>query len=403
VKKVLSIAVIACALTAATQASAAVAPGTAGQWHLDEGTGLTVTDSSGNGNNGVLRGGVTWVSGRFGSALRFDGGPGRVTIADNLALEPARAVTASAWVRSDGTPGDYRYVLAKGATGCIASSYGLYTGPAGGLEFYVSKGRGNAYVRSPDAGTGVWDGQWHLAVGTFDGSTVRLYVDGAQVGHGSPDSGSLEYALPDSNDFFIGDYPGCTQRSFSGDIDDVNVWRETLSAGTISSLYGQETATRTGGQTPVITGGRTSSSGTGTGSQVRTPVIRSLRLSPATFSLRRGRARRVRGRMPGTTISYTDTLAAQVTFRVLGHRSGIMRAGRCAAIPAHRTAAHAKRCTRTVALASFSRSDRGGHNTFRFTGVRGHRLAPGRYLLQATPRLRARNGRAVTAPFTLIP
>jgi hypothetical protein len=53
-------------------------------------------------------------------------------------------------------------------------------------------------------------------------------------------------------------------------------------------------------------------------------------------------------------------------------------------------------------LASFSRRDRAGRNSFRFTGVSGHRLAPGRYRLQATPRLRARKGKAVTVPFTLI-
>ncbi len=405
-KKVLAMAVTLCALTAATQAFGAVTPGTAGQWNLDEGAGLTVADSSGNGNNGVIQGSVAWVPGRFGSALSFDGSPGRVRISDNLALEPARTVTASAWVRSDGTPGDYRYVLAKGATGCIAASYGLYTGPTGGLEFYISAGRGTAYVRSPDSGTGVWDGQWHLAVGTFDGSTVRLYVDGSEVGHGTARSGPLEYTLPDSNDFFIGDYPGCTSRSFRGAIDDVNVWSQTLSADTIRSLFVQETETPNGGQTPVISSGGRSpvgpGSGPGAGLPTRRPAIRSLRLSPAKFTLRRRVTHHVRDLMEGTTISYTDTLAGSVTFTVLAHRSGIVRASRCVAPPARRTGAHEKHCTRTVALESFSRSDRAGRNTVRFTGVRGHRLAPGRYLLQATPRSGTRNGTAVTVHFTLI-
>ena len=61
-------------------------------------------------------------------------------------------------------------------TSCAAASYGLYTGPNGGLEFYVSSSRGTVYVRSPDAGAGVWDGGWHMVVGTYDGNTVRLFV-----------------------------------------------------------------------------------------------------------------------------------------------------------------------------------------------------------------------------------
>ena len=35
------------------------------------------------------------------------------------------------------------------------------------------------------------DGNWHAVAGTFDGQTVRLYVDGTEVGHGSPAPGAI--------------------------------------------------------------------------------------------------------------------------------------------------------------------------------------------------------------------
>ncbi len=44
-----------------------------GQWKLDEGSGITAHDSSGNGYDGTLQGNPQWVTGVIGSALKFDG------------------------------------------------------------------------------------------------------------------------------------------------------------------------------------------------------------------------------------------------------------------------------------------------------------------------------------------
>ena len=44
----------------------------------------------------------------------------------------------------------------------------------------------NKLLRHAAGPASVWDGKWHHVAGTFDGSTVRLYVDGVQVGTGTP-------------------------------------------------------------------------------------------------------------------------------------------------------------------------------------------------------------------------
>ena len=80
-------AALLCAALMASPALATTAP--VGVWTLDEGSGTHVTDGSGNGNNGVLSGGVSWVPGISGSALSFDGSTGEVKVADNTVLEPA--------------------------------------------------------------------------------------------------------------------------------------------------------------------------------------------------------------------------------------------------------------------------------------------------------------------------
>ncbi|MHC4434493.1 MAG: LamG domain-containing protein, partial [Planctomycetota bacterium] len=67
-----------------------------GQWKFDEGSGLTAYDSSGNGHDGTLEGGATWVEGRFGGGIEFDGSSGYVSVPSfELTTE---TITFVAWV-----------------------------------------------------------------------------------------------------------------------------------------------------------------------------------------------------------------------------------------------------------------------------------------------------------------
>ena len=60
------------------------APGSslAGQWLANEGSGSTLVDSSGSGNNGALQGNPTWVTGQHGQAIHFDGTGDYATVPD---------------------------------------------------------------------------------------------------------------------------------------------------------------------------------------------------------------------------------------------------------------------------------------------------------------------------------
>ena len=279
-----------------------------------------------------------------GSALSFDGSSGMVQMADDEDLEPAGAVTVSAWFKHSGSPGTYRYILAKGANGCIAASYGLYTGPSGGLQFYVSQHHGTVYARSPDAGQGVWDGKWHLAVGIYDGSTVRLYVDGVQVGSGTPWSGSLEYLLPDSNDLYIGNYPGCSAAL----VPRRHRQRDDLEPGAQRIRGARPGARRRhAGRPPVIALrrrepdrlglGPTSGSGTPPGSGAGggatktkdvTPSVSGLKLSAGTVNVD-AHGHVASGGTTGLSITYTESLAARLTVTLLRSETGERRGSRC--------------------------------------------------------------------------
>jgi hypothetical protein len=205
----------------------------AGRWPLDEGTGTTTADTSGHGDTGLLSGGATWVPGHAGDALAFDGATGQVRIPDNTALEPAN-LTVNAWVKDSASPGSYAYLLAKGAQGCHGASWALYTGPSGGLEFYVSDSSMSALTVSPDAGSGIWNGAWHQVTGSFDGTTVRLYVDGTQIGSGTTTIDPIGYGLTTTNDLYLGAYPGCTGFDYNGSIDQPEIFNQALTPAQIT-------------------------------------------------------------------------------------------------------------------------------------------------------------------------
>jgi hypothetical protein len=216
-------------------APSTAATGLAGRWTFDETSGVNAADATGGGHAGTLSGGVQRVAGKQGAgALAFDGGGGQVRVPTAAGLETPN-VTVEAWVRRSGSPGAFKHIVAKGASGCMAASYALYSGPNGGIQFYVSSGAGSSFTRSPDGGPGIWDGQWHLVTGSFDGATVRLYVDGAEVGSGTPASDPIDYGALGTRDLFVGHYDGCAAHDFDGSVDDVRIYGRALSAGEVAA------------------------------------------------------------------------------------------------------------------------------------------------------------------------
>jgi hypothetical protein len=219
-----------------------------GWWPMNEGSGQVVRDWSFHGNDGTL--GTTpgpdaqdpsWIKGVFlGSALRFDGNDDIVTIPASKSLQP-QSITVAAWVRSTGSPGKFRYIVSKGSNACTSSSYGLYTGANGGLIFYTADSTTH-YNLSRDAGSSVWDGNWHNVAGTFDGSTVRLFVDGNEIGSGAPASGPIDYSFSDETADIGNAVSTCPDAlTLRGDVDGVQIWSQALPVAkiwaTLKSLF----------------------------------------------------------------------------------------------------------------------------------------------------------------------
>ena len=126
-----------------------------GWWRFDEPSGTVANDRSGYHNDGTVSGGASRVPGYFGSAWKFDGSSqtARVTVPDNPSLEPSSAITVTAWVKAT-APATSSMSCPRAIGTAGSASYGLYTGPNGGLMFFVAQNQGLTVPHSPDADPG---------------------------------------------------------------------------------------------------------------------------------------------------------------------------------------------------------------------------------------------------------
>lgn len=192
-------------------------------------------------NHAWQRGDMIFVPGKAGQGFDFFGDNDYLLVPDAASLEPAQ-VTLEAWVRHSGSPGTFVYVAAKGA-GFVAASYALYTGGDGGMYFYIYNPAAAAGATSPGSGTFpwdtfLWDGNWHHVAGTYDGATVRLYVDGSQIGTDTAGASGIGYGQPDDN-LYIGVY-GFGFGWYTGGLDDIAVWSRALSAAEVCQRAQQQ-------------------------------------------------------------------------------------------------------------------------------------------------------------------
>lgn len=216
--------------------------GLVGLWSFEEGEDPTIAyDSSGNNNDGTIYGGAIYNPDQWGGqALSFDGIDDYVKVLDLSTLEPT-TITVETWVKNFGNPGIFKYIISKVYDAKLGSysSYAFYTGGSGGLRFYIGSASAS-WVGSPDAGAILWDGNWHHIAGTYDGSMVRLFVDGEEVGMGTSATPTIAY---DGGNLYIGYYgPYAYPTYFPGLIDEVRIYDYVLSPSMIAEhaegIYG---------------------------------------------------------------------------------------------------------------------------------------------------------------------
>jgi beta-glucanase (GH16 family) len=269
-----------------TVVPAAAQGGLVAAYGFNEGSGATTADATGNGNTGTISG-ATWnASGRFGGALSFNGTSNWVTVPDSASLDLTTGMTVGAWVRPTATNGARVVLMKERTTAGLSYSLGLSNGVAA------------SYIRtatdvSASGGSGPLNTWTHIAA-TYDGATLRVYVNAVQAA-----SLAVTGAITTSTSPLRigGDAPW--GQYFSGLIDEVRIYNRALTPGEILT----DMNTAVGGAAPSpdfsISATPSSRSLTQGGSTTYTVTVGSLNGFAGAVSLG------VSGQPAGTTVSFS--------------------------------------------------------------------------------------------------
>jgi hypothetical protein len=205
-------------------------------WRFDEGTGMTIADSSGNGQTLTMSDtGANFVTGHDGSGMSFDGTTAYAYVvpvgSQPLLSYPASALTMSAWAKPDDTTNrqPFATIVARAHEDYLFEDFwlGFVSGkPACTIHNPDWQGA----VASTEAPAGVWT---HIAC-TYDPSgMITLYVNGVDVASFT----SNETLGPIPTRILVGAAETDALQAFlPGFVDDIRIYKDALTSAEVASI-----------------------------------------------------------------------------------------------------------------------------------------------------------------------
>ena len=174
------------------------------------------------------------VQGKFGNAGEFNGSSSYID--SNLQMPSTTTFTFSCWFNKNNSAANYHLIGDFDSSASNASGrFRVQLTAVGNVSVGIGNGANMDFiVFTPTVSL---DNIWrHIAV-TVDGTSVKLYIDGNQVGTAST---SLYSLASGANDFAIGAYNTASgKQNFNGTIDQVRIFNSALNATQVESLYNE--------------------------------------------------------------------------------------------------------------------------------------------------------------------
>ena len=211
---------------------------------FEEGTGNTVLDHSGNGNNGTLTGGATRnLGGETGEAIEFNGTDSSINLGAMNITTPTMSIAL--WFKPDDFGiSDARLISKANGTSGSAHYWMISTISQSGqsrLRFRLKTENGGTSTLIGNAA--LIPGVWTHVTATYDGVNMKLFQNSIEVGSLAK-TGAI--STSPSIEAWIGANPS-NNKFFDGLIDDVRLYGEALDGAVIQELVA--------GNLPLIDGG----------------------------------------------------------------------------------------------------------------------------------------------------
>ena len=199
-------------------------------YKLEGGSGTTVTDSSGNGNDGVSSNLDPYAPGRFGNAAVFNGTSSRILT--GLTLPADSTMSFSFWINSN-TPVSNDYIISDRNSAGL--EHRLDIGISSSAIFVIVSNGSSLAVVSFNT---ITYGEWMNFVVVLNGTSITVYKNGISLG---TQTSTVAFGTAATQPLYMGRLGNFNNFYFNGSIDQVRIFSSALSAGNATSLYNEGT------------------------------------------------------------------------------------------------------------------------------------------------------------------
>ncbi|MBD3389940.1 hypothetical protein GF415_03230 [Candidatus Micrarchaeota archaeon] len=170
--------------------------------------------------------------GKYREGVELDGSDDYVNCGDDASLQITDAITVASWIKPD-SGGDgihWKPVISKLVHASNREGYEMLLATDNSLSFSVGQSWSN-WASAGSSNTLLAD-SWYYVVGTYDGSTIKVYIDGVEKGSANYNGGIVDSGTP----LLIGKrQSGGTP--FDGTVDEPRVWDRALSPEEVYEQY----------------------------------------------------------------------------------------------------------------------------------------------------------------------
>jgi Concanavalin A-like lectin/glucanases superfamily len=213
------------------------------RWHMDEGSGSSITDSSGYGRTGEIMigdsvGDGIWGVGKYGSALYFNGSIYvDIVVMSGMPQNTSTPFSISLWFKPDVING-YVDLLYWGNNPQTNGIVGLMYSDLGWNLNFIFYGNDLSYTGAIQVGS------WNHLVATYDGSRRAIYLNGVLAANDT----TTALSITTMDDFWL----GYRESYYKGSLDEVIIFNKALTESEIQGLYAGEQNGISGFQLPFL-------------------------------------------------------------------------------------------------------------------------------------------------------